>query len=251
MRNGALDTQFDGDIHAWFRALREIPTGTMTEGDFKAWVEGPLRDFFPFDRFYGAYGRLSVHSIHTQSCVSSGHGPEFLASRPPVLAIGARGCIQWWLSHRRAIVLDKGIATNAAGAQTGPTEVEIDDISRFSLGALAQHIIIDPVTKAGIYFGFSGVPNNRLNHTLAALELIAPVLFSMYLQTKPIAEPATGLSSLTDRQRDLADLAALGLSDKAIASRLGISANTVGNHFRAIYAKLGIHKRSEVIALLK
>jgi DNA-binding CsgD family transcriptional regulator len=56
---------------------------------------------------------------------------------------------------------------------------------------------------------------------------------------------------LTDRQRDLVDLAALGLSDKAIASRLGISENTVGNHLRAIYTKLGISKRSQLVALVK
>jgi DNA-binding CsgD family transcriptional regulator len=49
----------------------------------------------------------------------------------------------------------------------------------------------------------------------------------------------------------LVDLATQGLSDKEIALRLGISHNTVGNHFRAIYARLGISKRSQLIALLK
>jgi DNA-binding CsgD family transcriptional regulator len=41
------------------------------------------------------------------------------------------------------------------------------------------------------------------------------------------------------------------LSDKAIARRLSISDHTVGNHFRAIYAQLGVSKRSQLIALLK
>jgi DNA-binding CsgD family transcriptional regulator len=42
-----------------------------------------------------------------------------------------------------------------------------------------------------------------------------------------------------------------GLSDKAIASRLAISDHTVGSHLRAIFARLGISKRSQLIALLK
>jgi DNA-binding NarL/FixJ family response regulator len=41
------------------------------------------------------------------------------------------------------------------------------------------------------------------------------------------------------------------LSDKAIASRLSISDHTVGNHFRAIYARLGITRRSQLTSTLK
>jgi len=38
---------------------------------------------------------------------------------------------------------------------------------------------------------------------------------------------------------------------QTIATRLGISENTVGNHFRGIYERLGISKRSQLIAALK
>ena len=49
----------------------------------------------------------------------------------------------------------------------------------------------------------------------------------------------------------MVDLAVTGLSDKEIARRLAISDHTVGNHFRAIYERLGVSKRSQLIALLK
>jgi len=251
LRDGAIAAQPDLDLRAWLRALREIPTEAMTESDFKAWIEGPLRRFFPFDRFHGVHGRLSGRSVHMQSIISCGDGPNFLASRAPVFDIRARRCIEWWISHRRGMILDRTIAINAAGARIVPNELEIDDMSRLALGAMAQHALIDPYTKAGFYFGFTGVPKTRSSQTLAALELIAPVVYALYLRTKEFTEPAPDLTSLTDRQRDLADLAALGLSDKAIASRLGISEHTVGNHFRAIYARLGVSKRGQLVALLK
>jgi DNA-binding NarL/FixJ family response regulator len=78
-----------------------------------------------------------------------------------------------------------------------------------------------------------------------------PVLHTLFLATKQATHSAVDLTALTDRQRDLVDLAAQGLSDKEIALRLEISHNTVGNHFSAIYARLGISKRSQLIALLK
>jgi DNA-binding CsgD family transcriptional regulator len=73
----------------------------------------------------------------------------------------------------------------------------------------------------------------------------------LFLATKPLENSAVDLTKLTARQRELVDLALEGLSDKAIARRLGISDHTVGNHFRAIYAQLGVSKRSQLIALLR
>ena len=66
-----------------------------------------------------------------------------------------------------------------------------------------------------------------------------------------LARSPIDLAKLTERQRQLVDLALIGLPDKTIATRLGISENTVGNHFRGIYERLGITKRSQLIAALK
>lgn len=76
-------------------------------------------------------------------------------------------------------------------------------------------------------------------------------MHTLFLGTKQATDPAVDLTALTGRQRELVDLALTGLSDKEIASRLAISDHTVGNHLRAIYARLGVSKRSELIASLK
>jgi DNA-binding CsgD family transcriptional regulator len=51
---------------------------------------------------------------------------------------------------------------------------------------------------------------------------------------------------LTRRDREVATLAASGLSNKEIAERLVLSARTVGNHLHSIYAKLHINGRGEL-----
>jgi DNA-binding CsgD family transcriptional regulator len=53
-----------------------------------------------------------------------------------------------------------------------------------------------------------------------------------------------GPSGLTAREADVLGLLAQGMSNKAIASALGISAKTVGNHVEHIYTKLGVNNRA-------
>ena len=55
------------------------------------------------------------------------------------------------------------------------------------------------------------------------------------------------LDALSTRAREVLGLVAQGLSDEDIAARLGIARNTLRNHIAAIYARLGVHKRSAVV----
>jgi DNA-binding CsgD family transcriptional regulator len=61
------------------------------------------------------------------------------------------------------------------------------------------------------------------------------------------ADPAAALS---DRELEIASLAAEGLSNREIADRLVLSIRTVDNHLHHVYAKLGAEHRTELAALL-
>ena len=53
-----------------------------------------------------------------------------------------------------------------------------------------------------------------------------------------------GPQSLTPQEREIADLAATGLTNKQIGERLFLSHRTVGSHLYQIFPKLGITSRA-------
>jgi len=54
--------------------------------------------------------------------------------------------------------------------------------------------------------------------------------------------------ALTDREHDVLQALAEGLSNHAIGDRLGISTSTVKFHLASLFAKLGVHRRAEAVA---
>jgi ATP/maltotriose-dependent transcriptional regulator MalT len=55
---------------------------------------------------------------------------------------------------------------------------------------------------------------------------------------------------ITDREREIANLVAAGLSNRQIAERLSVSVRTVEGHVYRIFAKLGIERREQLIRLV-
>jgi RNA polymerase sigma factor (sigma-70 family) len=67
-------------------------------------------------------------------------------------------------------------------------------------------------------------------------------------ETKQIHQLQSELSTLTDREREVLELLAQGLTNKEIAEKLVITTNTVKRHLKAIFEKLNVHTRSAATA---
>jgi two-component system, NarL family, response regulator YdfI len=75
--------------------------------------------------------------------------------------------------------------------------------------------------------------------TLASLAELLP-------DTQPVAEELA--EPLSDRELEVLDLLAEGISNKLIAHRLSISEHTVKTHVASIFAKLGASSRTEAVS---
>ena len=68
-------------------------------------------------------------------------------------------------------------------------------------------------------------------------------------QPARVAAAGTGAEHLTPREQEVVHWVEEGLSYKLIAAKLFISTDTVRNHIRAIYRKLEINSKGELVAL--
>ena len=83
-------------------------------------------------------------------------------------------------------------------------------------------------------------------------QYISPTLAVAIIQTRQqkfeSPDPQV-VDALTDREREILNLLAQGLSNKVIAARLYLSVRTVEGHLANIYTRLGVHSRTEAMLM--
>jgi DNA-binding NarL/FixJ family response regulator len=85
-------------------------------------------------------------------------------------------------------------------------------------------------------------------------QYVSPSLAIAILQKRQLKSSLTEsqksvIESQTDREREILNLLAQGLSNKAIAARLYLSVRTVEGHLANIYSRLGVHSRTEAMLI--
>ncbi len=106
----------------------------------------------------------------------------------------------------------------------------------------------EPQPRAYLLKGATGDEIAVAVHAVAqGLVVTDPAVARRSLTPGTLAEPP--LSPLTEREQDVLQLVALGLPNKGIALRLGISEHTVKFHVGAILGKLGAASRTEAVTL--
>ena len=66
----------------------------------------------------------------------------------------------------------------------------------------------------------------------------------------PTLARASSLEPLSEREHEVALLAAQGLASRDIGDRLFLSTRTVDNHLQHVYTKLGVNSRDQLVAAL-
>ncbi|TQN42955.1 LuxR family two component transcriptional regulator [Blastococcus colisei] len=88
-----------------------------------------------------------------------------------------------------------------------------------------------------------GVRAAAQGESVVSAKLLTRLLPRLHRQT------GGGRTELTEREREILDLLARGLSNADIAQELTISVHTVRNHVANLSAKLGAHSKLEVLAI--
>ncbi len=116
----------------------------------------------------------------------------------------------------------------------------------------------DELVRAAFEVGVSGyllktMPRDDLIGAVTAAgqgtTVLDPVLSSRLAGTPESSNPANR-ARLTWRERETVEFVAEGLSNRAIAVRMGVSVRTIEGHLNHAFAKLGVESRTELVRLV-
>jgi two-component system, NarL family, nitrate/nitrite response regulator NarL len=114
-----------------------------------------------------------------------------------------------------------------------------------ALAAGARGVVLRDQVGPGIAAALAAVRNGlTVIDTSLAGALVPPTSVAKADVRKPTR---TGIGELTERERQVVQLLAEGLSNKLIADRLGISDHTAKFHVNGVLAKLGASTRTEAV----
>lgn len=238
-RNMTLSQQ---DMDVWLEALCRLPTDPA---QLLLWIDGPLRHFFAFERLICAHGELVAGQIKVTHWLASGFTAQQQVQLVSSFELAQRGSLAWWLANRRPFYIDPEAPPCYA------TAFEVEEIRFYGMGNIVAHGILNAKTNAGTYFSFSGVKPPLSEWHLDALRLITPVLndlFLAYITTSSHVD--SRLDTLSPRQKVIVRHLMAGFDNKTIARSMGISEKTVRNQLSEVYFQLGVHTRTQLLALL-
>lgn len=110
-------------------------------------------------------------------------------------------------------------------------------------------------TPADVVAGLLVGADDYAAETMDAEEFLARIRRLIERTRRPTAAATSAtadlrrLSVLTERERQVLALTTEGLTQKQVATALGISIKTVGAHMQNLLGRLGVHSRVEAVAL--
>ncbi|SNY78703.1 DNA-binding response regulator, NarL/FixJ family, contains REC and HTH domains [Nocardia amikacinitolerans] len=155
------------------------------------------------------------------------------------------------------VLLDMSAVTSTAAARLFTRELPGVSVVALALPETEQSVVA--CAEAGIvgYVPREGTLDDLIaavRHTVIGETLCPPMIAGgLMRRVATLAgdqRPHRARFRLTAREREIADQIALGLSNRAIADRLGIELCTVKNHVHNILDKLGAMQRADVARFL-
>ena len=157
------------------------------------------------------------------------------------------------------VLIDFGLEDHDSLGLTATVHAEVPEAKVIVMGLLAvQEDVADYIRAGASGFIMKEASFEDLFTTIKAVvagaEVLPPELtnslFSQIALNAPRGSKARAMAAmkLTAREREVIDLLAEGLSNKAIGARLHIAIHTVKSHVHNILEKLALHSRLEVAA---
>jgi DNA-binding NarL/FixJ family response regulator len=119
---------------------------------------------------------------------------------------------------------------------------------------VAETFVLDALKSGAAGFVPKDAPGTELIRAIreaaAGRKYLAPPLSDTLIDAfleRDDAGPAHPMDTLTEREREVLQLAAQGLTNKQVAQRLDLSTRTAESHRANLMKKLGLHTQTDLI----
>ena len=191
----------------------------------------------------GARGMLAAAADQARD---DGRWTSEMFLRHDMVRLGAPHTVADRLDQLTELVDGQLVGVMARHARAAASGTDLDTVANLfeQLGAL----LLAAEVGCAVADGFKRAGNGRqaqawANHVVRLRAQCGPV-------HTPALDHGTDTLVLTPREREIAELAADGLSSRDIADRLVLSVRTVENHLQRAYTKLGVNTRDKLVQLL-
>ncbi len=254
-RNRSLGTQvvmWIREVEAFRAMARDEPDGVVAalEPVLKATGDGS-------DHFGNQPGVLEWRDIYAEALTALGRLDHADRVLRPMEELAARH------ARRSALTAAARARGRLEAARNRPDAAE----TAFRAGLAHADGLPRPFTVARLELAYGGFLRRTGRRTAAAEQLSAAHTRLAALDARPwlarckrelascgrvpTARHGTGRPALTAQELAVARLAAAGLSNRQIASRLVVSVKTVEYHLGKVYPKLGVSSRTQLAARLR
>lgn len=219
-----------------------------THLDYYRWLQTEIKNFMPHTSLLAAWGNFETRELQID-LASSLEGEttrtlEQVTGLEQILAglfERVRGSGRSWLVARS--FHDEAIAHDV--------DVQADFYRRHAAAhsMLLVYVMHCERVDQDCLYVFS-VTEERLHVSPRLLDLVMPHIDSALRRVKclpPSHSAATGVHSLSDREHEVLNWVSQGKSNEEIGRILGITRNTVKNHLKRIFAKMGVTARSQAV----
>jgi transcriptional regulator EpsA len=233
-----------------FRALRSA-AAVRTHLDYYRWLQSDIHAFVPHRSLLATWGNFETGELKFDLASSlegdtthNLHKVPGLGEAMTRLFRRVRGSGRSWMVLRQ--LLDEA-AAYGLDAQS--------DFYRKHLNyaeALLVYIMHCERGEHDCMYVFS-VAEDGVDFDPVVLDLMMPHVDSALRRIKCVApcpqtsREAGDVSALSDREQEVLDWVSQGKSNEEIGTILGISRNTVKNHLKRIFAKMGVTARSQAV----
>jgi non-specific serine/threonine protein kinase len=240
-----------GDAAGIANSLHNLGDAALHQGAYDQ-ANAALREGLTYSRQVGV-GHVSAQSLHSLALVGLRSGDRGGANGH----LGESLALFTQLGDRSGIALCLEGMAEAAVAR-GACEPAVVWLAAASAWRAANDFPVPPYDRSD-YDRVLGAARSGLNNAAfaKAWAIGATMTLEQAIDHAPGVEPEPGpvgprpstqLMQLTPREREVAGLVSLGLTNRGIADELGIATATATLHVEHVRGKLGFHSRAQIAA---